>query len=339
LEGTLQNWKAAGIMAEPGQDASPDFVGTADLEGTLKNWKALEMSVLGLSMSDCEETGPMAQAAVEEAAECSQGGGSAVVEDSVESDWPGGGTTWEQDRSAWQSRREVEPFEKITIDVDPRSIGRIAGPNGRNLLAIKRKTGCHSVQASPAGITVFGPIYAARLAAKLLSDAVLFEDDDLRSATIKVNTCRVPDLIGKKGQIVKQIQGFFGVKVQIPPVHEQKQVPRVEVSIFGPRDAVSRAMETINDIVEFAHAELTHPGEVHSAVDMSPSQFHEIIRPNLRYIHETFNVRVVTTESKDVKLIVGQKKDALEATAYVKALLESDEGQQEWSGDEEASAC
>ena len=93
--------------------------------------------------------------------------------------------------------------------------------------------------------------------------------EDFQEDGVNVHPSCFPDIIGKGGDIIKLIKKEAKVEVDIPAV--PKNVPagkKFKVGLAGSKQGVALGKEILNSISKYGHHELTHPGQVHTEMEI-----------------------------------------------------------------------
>eukprot|EP00927_Polykrikos_kofoidii_P016349 TRINITY_DN17381_c0_g1_i1.p1 TRINITY_DN17381_c0_g1~~TRINITY_DN17381_c0_g1_i1.p1 ORF type:complete len:285 (-),score=75.30 TRINITY_DN17381_c0_g1_i1:308-1042(-) len=224
----------------------------------------------------------------------------------------------------------------MTVEVYvPQSVRRRAiGRDGAVLKMLMEKTGVTNIDTKTGFFQITGPEKGARKAAEAFQELrdkgfMSIAYDDFKEDFIEAKQGRVPDLIGPKGSVIQQIKSAFNVEIDIPDSSQSKD-ETVTVSIVGSSQGVDQAKQTLCDLVEFSHSELTHPGFVHEMIQVEPHQVGSLIGKGgseINHIQNSFRVKVNIIGDGDRKgegsYIVGEKQNVAKAKAHIDLLLET----------------
>jgi len=246
-----------------------------------------------------------------------------------------------------QVPEKKEPSSVVTVAVPEDKIGRVIGPKGANLKAIQEKCEVDRIDTTGEMFTISGNPKGVAMAETALNELIEkgytslffenFEED-----FVMVHPSAFPDLIGKQGAIIRAIKETLKAEISIPPIPKDagkasgkgggkvsaaQAAKKYKVTIAGSKDAVSKAKETINDILMYYHSEITHPGEVHEEFEIQQWQLSYIIGKGgseMRHIQSNFKCRVYVpreTSANPMTVIVGERPNVDRAKTYVEKLL------------------
>merc|ERR1719330_106454 len=97
-----------------------------------------------------------------------------------------------------------------------------------------------------------------------------------------VPQCYLREIIGPKGATIRKLKEKLEVDITIPdaPRDDKNQTKKHKVQIAGDAEKIDQAKAVINDIMQYYHSEVTHPGQVHEELELEQSTFRYIIGPS-----------------------------------------------------------
>eukprot|EP00406_Dinophysis_acuminata_P043206 CAMPEP_0179301600 /NCGR_PEP_ID=MMETSP0797-20121207/47636_1 /TAXON_ID=47934 /ORGANISM="Dinophysis acuminata, Strain DAEP01" /LENGTH=500 /DNA_ID=CAMNT_0021011111 /DNA_START=40 /DNA_END=1542 /DNA_ORIENTATION=- len=222
-----------------------------------------------------------------------------------------------------------------TINVPPEKIGIVIGPKGKNITTITQRTGVTRIETSGEMFTITGPnaaVIEAKAAVQELIDKgyTSLSFDEFSENQVAVHPSAFPDIIGKGGAIIQAMKKELGVEITIPKTPPNPPASKkFKVTIAGAPDKVEKAKKVIDDIVMYAHHEITHPGMVHMQLEMGAND------ANLRYIigtkgselkHIQNNYKVKVNIPREHSMnqfvcIVGEPQDVERANEHIEKVI------------------
>ena len=146
----------------------------------------------------------------------------------------------------------------------------------------------------------------------------------------------IPDIIGRNGTVIKQIQDSFKVKLNIPDTsNRDASLTKVRVGVAGMKDNVAQAKDVIKEITQYFYSRVTHPDYTHVEMDVPVPSYSLIIGAKgseIRHIQSNFKVSVHIPNSESFSqkvLIVGTSASVQKATSYIEKMLLRAETRQE----------
>eukprot|EP00403_Amphidinium_massartii_P028771 CAMPEP_0178399146 /NCGR_PEP_ID=MMETSP0689_2-20121128/15132_1 /TAXON_ID=160604 /ORGANISM="Amphidinium massartii, Strain CS-259" /LENGTH=524 /DNA_ID=CAMNT_0020019919 /DNA_START=60 /DNA_END=1634 /DNA_ORIENTATION=- len=232
-------------------------------------------------------------------------------------------------------------MDTVQVKVPEAKIGRVIGPKGANINLIKEKTGIARIDTTGELVTITGPKEAVAMAENAINELIekgymALSYDDFTESSVNVHPSAFPDLIGKKGAVIREIKEKVGVEISIPadiPKEPSKSGKKYKVSIAGGKSAVEKAKEVINDILMYYHHEITHPGEVHEEFELPGWAYAYVIGKGgceMRHIQKNFMVRMYLPRDHSPNqncVIVGDSVNVERAKVYVDKLVYNVENQ------------
>jgi len=144
---------------------------------------------------------------------------------------------------------------------------------------------------------------------------------------VPVSAGSVSSLIGPKGSVINKIRSSFDVQVHLPDASScQDKRAQVEAVVAGGAENVEKAVQVINEIIEFGISPLTHPGFVKVEIDVDNFQKPFLIGKKgveIKKIKEKYSVKVDVPSDKNVAIIMGQKHKVAEAQAHIAQLFKT----------------
>lgn len=242
---------------------------------------------------------------------------------------------------------EQPPVDFVTEElvVETKKLGLLIGTKGITRIGIQNITGAEILMpktttnsASMSTIAVKGTAAAVKEACVALKElcskgyAQILVPADFVESTVTVHHKCLPDIIGKGGSSIKAIQTATGVKISIPTVGPRGPPPgasnKVKVNVAGIREQVSIARKTILELTKYFHTEMTHPGYIHTELDIPENYYSYIIGPKgaeIKNIQSTCKVTVhIPNDETFVQnvLIVGEPQNVCAAEEMVKKIVQ-----------------
>jgi len=235
-----------------------------------------------------------------------------------------------------------------TINVPEARIGVVIGPKGAMIKLIQEKTGVR-IDTADQVFTITGAPEGVMSAEAAIQDLINkgytnLAYDDFSENFVMVPGTSFPDLIGKEGCIVREIKKELKVEVSFPPTKKGMDSKKYKVTIAGPVKNVEKAKEVINDIVNFGHHEITHPGDGHEEVEVPEWCYAAIIGKKgceLRHIKNSYGVKVNIPRDTSVNqnvVLVGPKDQLPRAKNYIEKILYNFQNQIKGRGRDEGAA-
>mmetsp|Transcript_48059 Transcript_48059/g.114208 ORF Transcript_48059/g.114208 Transcript_48059/m.114208 type:complete len:532 (+) Transcript_48059:101-1696(+) len=232
-------------------------------------------------------------------------------------------------------------MDTVQVKVPEAKIGRVIGPKGANINLIKEKTGISRIDTTGELVTIVGSKESVAMAESAINELIekgymSLSFDDFTESSVNVHPSGFPDLIGKKGAVIREIKDKVGVEISIPadiPKEPSKSGKKYKVSIAGSKTAVEKAKEIINDILMYYHHEITHPGEVHEEFELPGWAYAYVIGKGgceMRHIQKNFMVRMYLPRDHSPNqncVIVGDSVNVERAKVYVDKLVYNVENQ------------
>jgi rRNA processing protein Krr1/Pno1 len=225
------------------------------------------------------------------------------------------------------------PAAFATVNVPEKRIGIVIGPGGSKIKMIQEKTGA-KIDTEGEMFTISGPSQGVKDAEQAVKDLVSkgytqLAFEDFAENSVMVPGSNFPDLIGKGGCIVQAIKKELNVEVTFPPTSGTKgqDTKKYKVTIAGPNKGVEKCKEVINDIVNYGHHEVTHPGEAHEEIEVPEWCYAAIIGKKgceLRHLQNSYKVRaIIPRETSTIQnvVLVGETHMLPKAKAYVEKAL------------------
>mmetsp|Transcript_1072 Transcript_1072/g.1724 ORF Transcript_1072/g.1724 Transcript_1072/m.1724 type:complete len:496 (-) Transcript_1072:171-1658(-) len=227
----------------------------------------------------------------------------------------------------------------VKVPVDAKKIGALIGPKGVTLRAIQEASGVTLTMpkvdrdAGPTSVTVVGTAEAINKAKAIIDEicvkgyASVLEGDNFQESSITVGSMYLSEIIGKNGSCIRTLQDKLGVRVSIPVGAGKDDKATVKIGIAGPRENIARAKEVIREIQQFFHSPVTHPGLVHSALDIPSRMYNNIIGAKgseIRHIQNNFKVAVHIPGAQSVTqnvLVVGEQDGVNKAVRYIQKIV------------------
>ncbi len=154
-------------------------------------------------------------------------------------------------------------------------------------------------------------------------------------------------MIGKGGVVIRALQQHTGVKITTPANTSKADgtaATKIKINLAGPREKVTEARNLIKEITKYYHTPVTHPGMVHSELDVPAHYYNYIIGAKgseIKHIQANFkvNVYIPNAESNNTNvLIVGEPANVASAEKHIQKLMEKVNAIQEQKAAAEAVA-
>lgn len=225
---------------------------------------------------------------------------------------------------------------------DEKRFGIVIGKGGATIKAIQEKTKVNRIDTAGGLFTITGPAAGVAEAEACIQELItkgychlLYEE--FSENFVQVHPQYFPDLIGKEGSVIKEIKSKLSVEITIPPVPgndvTSKSSKKYKVTLAGNAQNVEKAKEVINDITQYYHHEVTHPGVTHAELEVDKWSFSYIIGKGgseLKHIQKNWDVKVYIPREFSVNTnvcIVGEPNSVERAKTYVEKLLWTRENQ------------
>eukprot|EP00971_Amphidinium_carterae_P298716 5934726-Amphidinium_carterae.1 len=97
------------------------------------------------------------------------------------------------------------------VKIPESKIGRVIGPKGANIKLITEKTGINRIDTTGELVTITGPKEAVAMAENAINELIekgymSLAFDDFTESFVNVHPSGFPDLIGKKGAVIREIK-------------------------------------------------------------------------------------------------------------------------------------
>ena len=154
-------------------------------------------------------------------------------------------------------------------------------------------------------------------------------------------------MIGKAGVVIRALQQHTGVKITTPANTSKADgtaATKIKINLAGPREKVTEARNLIKEITKYYHTPVTHPGVVHTELDIPSNYYNYIIGSKgseIKHIQANFkvNVYIPNAESNNTNvLIVGEPSNVSAAEKHVQKLIEKVNAIAEQKAAQEAAA-
>lgn len=250
---------------------------------------------------------------------------------------------------------EVPPAPELVIDsvtsemsVDSKKLGLLIGPKGVTKIGIQNATGVEIEMpktekdfTGPVTITITGPAAGVGKATAALHElcskgyCMLLAGPDFQEGYIAVHQKNLPEIIGKGGANIRAIQNHTGCKISTPSIAKGSDAnggdstpSKVKIGLAGPREQVTECRFIIKELLKYYHTSVTHPGVVHTELDIPSSYYNFIIGSKgseIKHIQGNYSVSVHipnADSSHEHVLVVGQPENVAKAAAHIRKLVE-----------------
>ena len=251
-----------------------------------------------------------------------------------------------------------------TVTVDSRKIGRIIGPKGKTMKEIMAATNVKidiprieertnsNKNNNTVDITVVGSKNGTKKAISAIEElctkgyAKLIAEEGFQESTITVSPSTQQELVSSGGKCLQTLQTQCNVRLNLN-LNDNKnknnnnsnnRKESAKLVIAGTQEGVAMCKEVINSIAKVFHHEMTHPGMIHSEVDV-PEHMYKIIigkkGSEIKHIQANFKVNVhipqpTTTitplegevQSSSRVLVIGHPNGVQSAVRYIEKIVE-----------------
>jgi len=250
-----------------------------------------------------------------------------------------------------------------TVKVPDAKIGAVVGPKGVTIEKIKEKTGATRIDTTGGFCVITAEDQESCDAAKKAVEDIVnkgyssIQFEDFGELTVSAFPSQFHELIGQKGAIVKQLKEQLEVEITFPATPakgagkggNQQAEKKLKIQVGGPKEGVEQAKAAMNEIIEFHHSDITHPGFVHKYTHVEPHYFHVIIGKGggeMKHIQSNYKVKVYIPrgdgETEDI-MVVGPEAGVDRAIAYIVRSVENYAnkpqggrgGDGDWGGEDE----
>lgn len=257
------------------------------------------------------------------------------------------------------------PSHTESVTVDAKKVGIIIGPKGATMKAIEEAAGCKLDVNAPAkdetlsmtkrmqGQQTTATVVisaddkeSAKKAKKAIQElatkgyATLLQPDNFGEYSISVHPRSLSEIVGPGGNTIKALQSTLDVKINIPPTDYNpkaigQQVQMAKVGIAGSKDNAKQCKEAIQQLMQYHHHEITHPGFIHEETYIPTEFYHCIIGPRgseIKHIKGNFKVEVYMPNDESTTenvLVVGRQSNVERAINYMQKLIDRDTEQRE----------
>jgi len=243
----------------------------------------------------------------------------------------------EEKEEAEKKPKQFTGAETIeNIDINSSHIGRIVGPKGATMKMIQEASEC-KVDINNDVVTITGPEDGMPIAVTAIKELCdkgfcgLAYGADFQEQGVNIHPIYFSELIGKEGKVIRAIKDQLKVELSIPKIPQNAKVremtKKLKVGFAGRKADVEKAKEVVNDIVMYYHHEITHPGLIHTELEIEPHQTRFIIGKGgseSRHIQNSYKVKmyIPNEHSENSKLlIVGDPDNVARAQKYVENAL------------------
>eukprot|EP00929_Paragymnodinium_shiwhaense_P021428 TRINITY_DN1397_c0_g1_i3.p1 TRINITY_DN1397_c0_g1~~TRINITY_DN1397_c0_g1_i3.p1 ORF type:complete len:542 (+),score=229.84 TRINITY_DN1397_c0_g1_i3:109-1626(+) len=252
-----------------------------------------------------------------------------------------------EEKAEEEAQKEEEPDNSITVTVTvpEEKLGVVIGPKGSKIKFLEEQTGVKRIGTSGTTVTIRGDPEKVPLAKKAIEDLVEkgyteLSYENFAEGSVMVPENRIPDIIGRGGEVVRTIKEKLNVEINIPkpPAGAKKgKSQKIKVDIVGSADSVNTCKEVISNILMFYHHDITHPCAVHAELKNLPDWANGIIigrgGSEMKHIQNNFHVKVyIPREGESVNMnvvIVGSADDVSRAKTYIEKKIKAAE--EEWN--------
>lgn len=219
--------------------------------------------------------------------------------------------------------------------VESRKIPAIMGLKGATLKALQDATSCQIIvpknekASKSVTLLISGKANDVAIASEAIQELAnkgycnILEGDGFQEHNVSIYKQLLPEIIGKGYCNINAIKEACEVKVSIPETNNNDKSDKVKIKVAGKREAIQKAKDIMNEIIEFHHSSVTHPGFVHVSLDISKHLYSTIIGPKgseIRHIENNFKVDVHIPSDNSVHknvLVVGPPAGVEAAHRYI----------------------
>ena len=232
---------------------------------------------------------------------------------------------------------EKEVIIKSTVTIDAKSVGKIVGPKGAHIQAIKKITNVDvSVpkdrdDSSVVVVSLSGKSdESIKNATKAITDLAtkgyssVLEGPDFKEGSIEISVKAHREVTGKDFTHAKKIENEFGVRIKSDDgAKEAKGLRRVFIA--GPKQKVKAAKELIKNMNTLYYSTVTHGSDfTHVIMDVPSTLCGRIVGQkgaNIKHIQASYKVQVhmPDEETDGIKkvIIVGKLAQVNHAQNYI----------------------
>lgn len=235
--------------------------------------------------------------------------------------------------AAEEAEQPVAGGSTVTINVPENRIGVVIGPKGATIKMIQEKTKVKGIDTAGGIFTVTGSAAAVAEAETAINELIskgfcgmMYED--FSENFVSVHPSYFPDLIGSKGCIIQKIKAALKVEVNMPSTPPNPPPgKKFKITLAGSAKQVEEAKEVINSIVMYGHHEVTHPGEVHSEIEVDNFSLRYIIGKGgseMKHIQKNWNVKLGIPRDHSINqnvLVIGELASVERAQAYIEKVI------------------
>lgn len=228
------------------------------------------------------------------------------------------------------------------VEIDSKKVGSVIGSAGSTLKAIQTATNCEifvpkdrDADSSTISVTVTGTndkevAVCAKSVIEMATKGycLLLKGENFSEGSIMVNAKDLGELVGKGGSTLKAIQDKFDVKITTPQNVDRASTVPVKVGVVGDKSAVKKAKETIKELSQYHHTDVTHPGVIHEEMPLDAAFHGTVIGKSgveIKHIQGNFKVSVHIPNANSIHtgvLVVGEKDGVSKACAYINKIVE-----------------
>jgi len=220
-----------------------------------------------------------------------------------------------------------------TVKIPDNKIGWVIGPKGATIAMIKEKTGVKTVDTSGGVCTIIGDKDAVGMAEHAVKELIekgftSLAFDNFQEFGIQVHPTHFPNIIGEKGVIIQAIKKEAKCEVSIPEVPKNSHPDKkFKINLSGAAASVELGKEIINSIVTYGHHEVTHPGFIHTEIEVPEWNYKYLIGTKgseMRHIQNSFKVKVNIPRPHSAiqnVVVVGESQDVERACKHIEKIL------------------
>ena len=250
-----------------------------------------------------------------------------------------------------------------TVTVDSRKVGRIIGPKGKTMKEIMAVTNVKidipriedktisSKNSNTVDVTVVGSKNGTKKAISAIEElcakgyAKLIAEEGFQESTITVSPSTQQELVSSGGKCLQALQTQCGVKLNLNlndngkkdsnSSNNSSRRESTKLVIAGSKEGVEMCKDVLKAIAKVFHHEMTHPGMIHTEVDVPEHMYKIIIGKKgneIKHIQANFkvhvhipqtNANIVEGEERPTQvLVVGQPNGVQGAVRYIEKIVE-----------------
>jgi len=230
----------------------------------------------------------------------------------------------------------VEVDVEDTFPVPGNKIGTIIGNKGSNINGLRDATGVEITvpkerDTPTVVVKLSGTADGITKVKKAFNDLInkgfssLLGGTDFKEGSVMVHPMYIKEIVGVKGATIRAIQDHFKVKLVVPDDVKDKKECRITVA--GSKDKVQAAKDMIKEITKYYHTPITHPGQIHTEMDVPSHLYNHIIGARgseIKHIQNNYKVQIYIPNADSINksvVIVGKQQGVDGAQRYIQTKI------------------